>query len=77
MVTQGARKCVLVVVAEFIYLTVKYFQCFNSMIIIKQEVPISAYYLLLPELITTVDTLCKDGMLIGPEALMSVWCWAG
>ena len=31
------------------------------------------YYLLLPELITTVDTLCKDGMLIGREALMSVW----
>ena len=34
------------------------------------------YYLLLPELITTVDTFCKDGMIIGceaTEALMSVW----
>ena len=44
------------------------------MIIIKIDVTISTYYyLLLPELITTVDTLCKDGMLIGREALMSVW----
>ena len=43
------------------------------MIIIKIDVTISTYYyLLLPELIT-VDTLCKDGMLIGREALMSVW----
>ena len=44
------------------------------MIIIKIDVTISTYYyLLLPELFTTVDTLCKDGMLIGREALMSVW----
>ena len=48
-----------------------------SMILIEIEVTISTYYyLLLLELITTVDTLCKDGILIGrgaTEALMSVW----
>ena len=49
-----------------------------SMILIEIEVTISTYYyLLLLELITTVDTLCKDGMLIGRKALMSVWCSAG
>ena len=44
------------------------------MIIIEIEVITSTYYLLLPELITAVDTLCKDGMLIGREAVTSDVC---
>ena len=51
-----------------------HFQSFREISRNQIEVSISTYYyLLLPELITTVDTLCKDGMLIGREALMSVW----
>ena len=69
MVTQGARKCVLVV--EFIYLTVKYFNGNITRIEVDDNMypPRTDY--------NSIDTLCKDGMLIGPEALMSVWCWAG